>query len=66
MARGGPDRIIPGASVLGGAAFGLSYEGATRDALAYDLRRPKAPPAPPPRATPRKASDVEQPRAAES
>lgn len=33
--RGG---FVPGASVLGGAAAGLSYEGAVRDAMAREER----------------------------
>ncbi|GGC38438.1 hypothetical protein GCM10011504_16040 [Siccirubricoccus deserti] len=36
MYRGNAVRIPPGASVLGGAACGLSYEGVMRDAMARD------------------------------
>jgi hypothetical protein len=36
MHRGNVVRIPPGASVLGGAACGLSYEGVLRDAMARD------------------------------
>jgi hypothetical protein len=36
MPRENATRIPPGASLLGGAACGLSYEGALRDAMARD------------------------------
>jgi len=39
MASREPRRIMPGASVLGGAAGGLSYEGAVHDAMARDEHR---------------------------
>ncbi|HYZ30872.1 MAG TPA: hypothetical protein VE684_01165 [Crenalkalicoccus sp.] len=34
-----PRQLPPGASILGGAAAGLSYEGAMRDAVAREERQ---------------------------
>jgi hypothetical protein len=38
MRRGSDERFVPGTSVLGGAAAGLSYEGCLRDAMAAEER----------------------------
>lgn len=38
MGRRSDERFVPGTSVLGGAAAGLSYEGCLRDAMAAEER----------------------------
>ncbi len=39
MAVRDPRRFVPGASVLGGAAAGLTYEGCLHDAMAREERQ---------------------------